>query len=321
MLIVFNMFFFQLASIGSPTILSPSRSFQSLSRSSSAHDASTGSSSFLQLGKSPATPASRSLSSGSSGSCSSSPSSSPAATSAAHQRPSSLHVVNPKPKSHRGFRSASRRKSVGHVPVSPLARTPSPSPQPVSPTQPPSPLVSHRHLHHHCPGASNTTQSYSPGSALTPPVSTSPSAKKCLGRPKSAEPGSPLLRRALSPDRLHPRCVENKAPPTISPLAAAPRVTVTSQPSGTRYTTEIGPPQSHSTETLGEPKSVPSESGAREKKATVDSSSEQKRGTETAAATTVPDRRDTTERERGGARERRVLFKSAKEAKDANRTP
>lgn len=37
-------------------------------------------------------------------------------------------------------------------------------------------------------------------------------------RPKTAEPGSPLLRRALSPDRLHPRTAESKS---ISPLCSS----------------------------------------------------------------------------------------------------
>jgi len=90
----------------------------------------------------------------------------------------------------------------------------------------------------HHPGSSNTTQSYSPGTSLSTPGSGN---KKGFGRPKSAEPGSPLLRRALSPDRLHPRSAESKSKPTpssISPLcspalkvtiSAAPRVTITSQ--------------------------------------------------------------------------------------------
>lgn len=64
-------------------------------------------------------------------------------------------------------------------------------------------------------------------------LSTPNSQKKGYGRPKSAEPGSPLLRRALSPDRLHPRSAENKT--SISPLAntvvkVTPRVTI-AQPS------------------------------------------------------------------------------------------
>lgn len=64
-------------------------------------------------------------------------------------------------------------------------------------------------------------------------LSTPNSQKKGYGRPKSAEPGSPLLRRALSPDRLHPRSAETKT--SISPLAntvvkVTPRVTI-AQPS------------------------------------------------------------------------------------------
>lgn len=42
--------------------------------------------------------------------------------------------------------------------------------------------------------------------------------KKGFVRPKTAEPGSPLLRRALSPDRLHPRSAESKS---ISPLCSS----------------------------------------------------------------------------------------------------
>jgi microtubule-associated serine/threonine kinase len=87
----------------------------------------------------------------------------------------------------------------------------------------------------HQPGSSNTTQSYSPG------AQSGSSGKKSFSRPKSSEPGSPLLRRALSPDRLHPRSAESKTkscPTTISPLcdpalkvtiSSAPRVTITSK--------------------------------------------------------------------------------------------
>ena len=127
-------------------------------------------------------------------------------------RPSSLHGL--KHKLHvKTLHSPSRRKSVGHIPLSPLARTPSPSPVPVSPTRSPSPLALPL-AGHHPAGASNTTQTYSPGASLTPG-----SAKKSFtSRPKSAEPGSPLLRRALSPDRLHPRASDGKKSTTISPL-------------------------------------------------------------------------------------------------------
>jgi hypothetical protein len=135
-----------------------------------------------------------------------------------------------------------RRKSVGHIPLSPLARScgeKSPSPLPASsPTRSdggrsPSPLawpVVHQ------PGSSNTTQSYSPSSSgslsnigsltsggvgvLTAVANVV--AKKGFARPKSADPSSPLLRRALSPDRglnhLHPRDA-NKC--TISPLCCS----------------------------------------------------------------------------------------------------
>ena len=103
--------------------------------------------------------------------------------------------------------------STGHIPLSPLARTPSPSPAPVSPTRSPSPLALPLCHHHYPAGASNTTQTYSPGASLTPN-----SAKKSFNRPKSAEPGSPLLRRALSPDRLPPRSADGQKNTTISPL-------------------------------------------------------------------------------------------------------
>ena len=163
---------------------------------------------------------------------------SPAAGASPSTRPSSLHGL--KHKLHvktKTLHSPSRRHShSGHIPLSPLARTPSPSPVPVSwvpvkchsifqtsrnvpscliictnghpstqvsPTRSPSPLALPLTQHHvHPAGSSNTTQTYSPGASLTPN-----SAKKAFNahRPKSAEPGSPLLRRALSPDRLHPR--------------------------------------------------------------------------------------------------------------------
>ncbi|XP_067645232.1 microtubule-associated serine/threonine-protein kinase 3 [Eurosta solidaginis] len=115
-----------------------------------------------------------------------------------------------------------RRKSVGHIPLSPLARTPSPSPLPASPTRSPSPLAFP--IVGHQPGASNTTQSYSPGSSL-PAVQTIGSCSKKTGfvRTKSGEPSSPLLRRALSPDRLHPRSAEAKCT-LISPLCCSPPI-------------------------------------------------------------------------------------------------
>ncbi|CAH1775457.1 unnamed protein product [Owenia fusiformis] len=148
------------------------------------------------------------------------------------------------------LKSPHRRKSVHNIPLSPLARTPSPSPMATSPTRSPSPLTmntshahghphahvhahkqshphqhGHGHGHHHTvtPGISNTTQSYpaylnaSQGqttSKLDKSKSVSPAQRsaslKLANRPKSCEPGSPLLRRALSPDRLHPRSAEKQ---------------------------------------------------------------------------------------------------------------
>ncbi|XP_049805773.1 microtubule-associated serine/threonine-protein kinase 3 isoform X3 [Schistocerca nitens] len=144
------------------------------------------------------------------------------------QRPSTLHGLKHKlHTSAKGVRSPGRRKSVGHIPLSPLARTPSPGPLPSSPTRSPSPLAFPA-VAGHQPGSSNTTQSYSPGQPLVP--ATGAVAKKGFGRPKGAEPGSPLLRRALSPDRLHPRSAEKPAPPSVSPLCqpSPPKVTVSS---------------------------------------------------------------------------------------------
>lgn len=72
----------------------------------------------------------------------------------------------------------------------------------------------------HQPGSSNTTQSYSPSVGSTPTTTASGQTKKGFVRPKTAEPGSPLLRRALSPDRLHPRSAESKCS-LISPLCSS----------------------------------------------------------------------------------------------------
>ncbi|XP_059610760.1 microtubule-associated serine/threonine-protein kinase 3 [Phlebotomus argentipes] len=154
-----------------------------------------------------------------------------------YQRPSTLHGLKHKLHtstcpSGKGLHASSastapnRRKSVGHIPLSPLARTPSPSPLPASPTRSPSPLafpIGHQ------PGSSNTTQSYSPGVTPNTTSVTTVVAKKSFARPKSAEPSSPLLRRALSPDRLHPRSAESKCT-LISPLCCSTQITKNSRP-------------------------------------------------------------------------------------------
>lgn len=238
------------ASTSSPPLVTPTRSFQTLPRTLSSQDLPASPTHNKSL-RSPPTnritfsspesshsPANSSQSSSPSSSAPNSPAGVPAGTTVHYQRPSTLHGL--KHKLHtaaKSIHSPNRRKSVGHIPLSPLARTPSPSPLPSSssPTRSPSPLAFPAGHH---PGSSNTTQSYSPGTSLSTPGSGN---KKGFGRPKSAEPGSPLLRRALSPDRLHPRSAESKSKPTpssISPLCSpalkvtistAPRVTITSQ--------------------------------------------------------------------------------------------
>lgn len=248
----------QLAAGGSSSpIMTPSRSFQSLSRSLPAsHDSgsnsptragSAGSAGSGAGGYSPPilrhqhqhqhhqhhiSPSDSPRSTPSSSPSSSTPNSPASGQFHPHfPRPSSLHGLKNKLHSvAKNMHSPSRRKSAGHIPLSPLARTPSPSPQPpmipVSPTRSPSPLAFPMV---HPPGSSHSTQVFSPGASL----SVSPAAKRAMSRPKSAEPGSPLLRRALSPDRLHPRSAEKSL--AISPLcgsnsSAVPKVTVISPP-------------------------------------------------------------------------------------------
>ncbi|XP_041983533.1 microtubule-associated serine/threonine-protein kinase 3 isoform X2 [Aricia agestis] len=103
-----------------------------------------------------------------------------------YQRPSSLHGLKHKLGAGAG---EVRRASLTHMPLSPLARTPSPSPQP-APASP----------------TSRTCEARSP----------SPLARECRRAWPRRDPASPLLRRALSPDRLHPRSAEAKC--SISPL-------------------------------------------------------------------------------------------------------
>ncbi|XP_075218938.1 microtubule-associated serine/threonine (MAST) protein kinase dop [Lycorma delicatula] len=229
--------------VSSPSLVTPSRSFQSFSRSLSQGTQETLVSPPIQPKclRSPPPPVPSPESSARSSDCTSQSSSggsssggSPGVVPSGHyQRPSTLHGLKHKLHSAaKNVHSPGRRKSVGHIPLSPLARTPSPSPLPSSPTRSPSPLT---FPPGHQPGSSNTTQSYSPGTSVATPSSC---PKKGFGRAKSAEPGSPLLRRALSPDRLHPRTAEKPSTASISPLcdpalkvtiSAAPRVTITSK--------------------------------------------------------------------------------------------
>lgn len=190
------------------------------------------------------------------------PTGAPLATSASsshlYQRPSSLHGL--KHKLHSGAKglhvantptTPNRRKSVAHIPLSPLARTP-------SPTRSPSPLTFPTGHH---PGSSNTTQSYSPtvqgalnnnnscgsglaslnvscplvltGSAIVTPslagVNINPAncivTRRSFARPKNTQEhtnntSSPLLRRALSPDRR--ASGEERKYTSVSPLCHPP---------------------------------------------------------------------------------------------------
>lgn len=115
-----------------------------------------------------------------------------------HIRPSTLHGLGPKLGGQR-YRSG-RRKSAGSIPLSPLARTPSPTPQPPSPQRSPSPL------HGYSVGNSKGTPNF-PTKMHSPPT-----IVRHVVRPKSAEPPrSPLLKRVQSEEKLSPSyCCEKK---------------------------------------------------------------------------------------------------------------
>lgn len=120
----------------------------------------------------------RTLSDQSSSSVSSSPASSPSSPSAhGLGRPGALQGLIPK---LRAVRSP-RRKSSSHVPVSPLARTPSPT------------SASPSHPHNLSHQARSTSPLTLRGSSASPHLAT-------ITPQTSPRPGSPLLRRALSPE-------------------------------------------------------------------------------------------------------------------------
>ena len=118
-------------------------------------------------------------------------------------RPSSLHVV--KHKKSQSLKSPHRRKSVHNIPLSPLARTPSPSPLASSPARSPSPLAC---VQGHQAGSSNMPQQTIPA-YLNPTSAAGQSLMPSNGsRSKGADSSSPMMRRAVSPDRLHPSSAE-----------------------------------------------------------------------------------------------------------------
>ncbi|KAM6035265.1 microtubule-associated serine/threonine-protein kinase 4 isoform 6-T6 [Theristicus caerulescens] len=186
--------FKKLAKQPSP-LLHTSRSFSCLNRSLSSGESLPGSPTHSLSPRSP-TPSYRStpdFPSGTNSSQSSSPSSSAPNSPAGsgHIRPSTLHGLGPKLGGQR-YRSG-RRKSAGSIPLSPLARTPSPTPQPTSPQRSPSPLLGHSI------GNTKIAQSF-PSKMHSPPT-----IVRHIVRPKSAEPPrSPLLKRVQSEEKLAP---------------------------------------------------------------------------------------------------------------------
>uniref|UniRef100_A0A8C2UTX0 non-specific serine/threonine protein kinase n=1 Tax=Chinchilla lanigera TaxID=34839 RepID=A0A8C2UTX0_CHILA len=192
--------FKKLAKQPSP-LLHTSRSFSCLNRSLSSGESLPGSPTHSLSPRSP-TPSYRStpdFPSGTNSSQSSSPSSSAPNSPAGsgHIRPSTLHGLAPKLGGQR-YRSG-RRKSAGSIPLSPLARTPSPTPQPTSPQRSPSPLLGHSL------GNAKISQAF-PSKMHSPPT-----IVRHIVRPKSAEPPrSPLLKRVQSEEKLSPSYSSDK---------------------------------------------------------------------------------------------------------------
>ncbi|XP_062844941.1 microtubule-associated serine/threonine-protein kinase 3 isoform X2 [Trichomycterus rosablanca] len=174
-------------------LLHTSRSFTSLNRSLSSGESLPGSPTHSLSPHSPTTPFRPTPDfnqSGGTSSQSSSPSSSAPNSPAGscHIRPNTLHGLGPKLPGQRLRQS--RRQSAGSIPLSPLARTPSPTPQPTSPPRSPSPLLSHS------VGSSKT---------FTAKMHSPPTIVRQMVRPKSAEPPrSPLLKRVQSEEKLSP---------------------------------------------------------------------------------------------------------------------
>ncbi|XP_027010216.2 microtubule-associated serine/threonine-protein kinase 2 isoform X7 [Tachysurus fulvidraco] len=189
------------------SLLHTSRSLSSLNRSVSSGESVPGSPTHMSP-RSPtqgyrSTPDS-SHSVGGNSSQSSSPSSSvPNSPASSGQiRPSSLHGLAPK--LQRQYRSP-RRKSAGNIPLSPLARTPSPTPQSTSPQRSPSPLSSHALL------------SSSIGQSFPVKLHSSPPLVRQIARPKSADPPrSPLLKRVQSAEKLAASLSSSSSSPSPS---------------------------------------------------------------------------------------------------------
>uniref|UniRef100_A0A3Q3ADT4 non-specific serine/threonine protein kinase n=1 Tax=Kryptolebias marmoratus TaxID=37003 RepID=A0A3Q3ADT4_KRYMA len=193
------------------SLLHTSRSLSSLNRSLSSGESGPGSPTHNLSPRSPtqgyrSTPDSaHSGNSSQSSSPSSSVPNSPA--SSGHIRPSSLHGLAPK--LQRQYRSP-RRKSAGNIPLSPLARTPSPTPQSSSPQRSPSPLPGH--------ALSQTAA----GQSFPVKLHSSPPLVRQISRPKSAEPPrSPLLKRVQSAEKLAASLSNSPSSPAGAGSAAA----------------------------------------------------------------------------------------------------
>ncbi|KAM3875831.1 microtubule-associated serine/threonine-protein kinase 2 [Diretmus argenteus] len=200
------------------SLLHTSRSLSSLNRSLSSGESGPGSPTHNLSPRSPtqgyrSTPDSA-HSVGGNSSQSSSPSSSVpnSPASSGHIRPSSLHGLAPK--LQRQYRSP-RRKSAGNIPLSPLARTPSPTPQSTSPQRSPSPLSSH------ALGQSTMGQSFPVKLHSSPPLA------RQISRPKSAEPPrSPLLKRVQSAEKLASSLSSSPSSPSVVVAAGEKKLAV-----------------------------------------------------------------------------------------------
>ncbi|XP_057675947.1 microtubule-associated serine/threonine-protein kinase 4 isoform X1 [Corythoichthys intestinalis] len=184
-------------------LLHTSRSFTSLSHSLSSGESLPGSPTHSVSPRSPTAafhpPPDFTLSGGNSSQSSSPSSSAPNSPAGSTQiRPSTLHGLGPKLPCQR-LRQG-RRKSAGSIPLSPLARTPSPTPQPTSPQRSPSPLL----------GGHSVTISKS-AQAFPSKIHSPPTIIRHMVRPKSAEPPrSPLLKRVQSEETLSPSYAADK---------------------------------------------------------------------------------------------------------------
>ncbi|XP_066548530.1 microtubule-associated serine/threonine-protein kinase 2 isoform X2 [Amia ocellicauda] len=190
------------------SLLHTSRSLSSLNRSLSSGESVPGSPTHNLSPRSPtqgyrSTPDSAHSVGGNSSQSSSPSSSTPnSPASSGHIRPSSLHGLAPK--LQRQYRSP-RRKSAGNIPLSPLARTPSPTPQSTSPQRSPSPLPGHSL------GGSGVSQSFPVKLHSSPPL------VRQISRPKSAEPPrSPLLKRVQSAEKLAASLSSSPSPATVA---------------------------------------------------------------------------------------------------------